>query len=137
MLEGMKASSQSYWTEKIEVVEITEEEHRKTREVTFTEDKVLRNAIVKSSKVVSEGKLLEPEITTGKKVRAKKSDKVEEPVKLVSKKTTRLKMASLEDFFRTESSIGEDDGRPSIPTKETSRNKKTDTVKKVRARRSA
>jgi hypothetical protein len=28
MLEGMKNSSQGYWTEKIEVVEISEEEHR-------------------------------------------------------------------------------------------------------------
>jgi hypothetical protein len=104
MLEGMKASSESYWTEKVEVVEITKEEHFKTHNVTFTEDKVLRNAIVKSGKVVDKGKLLEPEITTGKKVRAKKSDnasvQTEKPVKLEQKKTTSKKTKNnLEDFL--------------------------------------
>jgi hypothetical protein len=79
MLEGMKKSSESYWTKSIEVVEITEEEHRGP--YIFVE---------------------EPERTTKKKVRAKKSDKSEKPVKVEPVKTTtkrKPKMASLENFF--------------------------------------
>ena len=82
MLEGMKKSSESYWTESVVSEEITEEDFLKTREVAF-----------------------EPEITTTKKVRAKKSDKPEKPVELEPEKTTgrkkivKPKMASLENFF--------------------------------------
>lgn len=59
MLEGMKKSSEGYWTESVVSEEITEEDFRKTREVSFEEDKVLRKAIVKSAKVVDKGKLVE------------------------------------------------------------------------------
>lgn len=82
MLEGMKKSSESYWTKSIEVVEITEEEHRGP--YIFVE---------------------EPEHTkaptaTKKKVRAKKSDKSEKPVKLEQKKKTPKKpKGDLEDFL--------------------------------------
>ena len=62
-LAGMKRSSEGYWTEKLEVVEITEEEHRSP--YIFVEEK-----------------------TTEKKVRAKKHDKVEKPKKLEPESTT-------------------------------------------------
>lgn len=83
MLEGMMQSSQSYWTESVVSEEITEEDFLKTREVTFTEDKVLRKAIVKSGKVVDKGKLVEP-------------------VKPTGKKKGIPKMASLENFFEND-----------------------------------
>jgi hypothetical protein len=85
MLEGMKKSSEGYWTESVVSEEITEEEFLKTREVTMEEDKVLRKAIVKSGKVVDKGIL------------------VKKPVEKIpqEKKTKKLKMASLEDFFES------------------------------------
>lgn len=78
LLEGLKKNSQGYWTEKIEVVEITEEEYEKRNEVVF-----------------------EPEITTKTKVGTRKSDKPEKPVKLEPKKATKgiPQFSSLEDFF--------------------------------------
>jgi hypothetical protein len=42
MLEGMKASSSGYWTEKIEVVDITEEEHRAAWATEFEPEKKRR-----------------------------------------------------------------------------------------------
>ena len=38
MLEGLKKNSQSYWTDKIEVVEITAEEYERLNEVVFDEE---------------------------------------------------------------------------------------------------
>jgi hypothetical protein len=105
MLEGMKKSSESYWTEKVVSEEINQEDFKKTREVTFEEDKVLRKATVKSGKVVDKGKLLEPEKATEKKVRTKRNDKVSEPVELEPVKATttktkrKPKLSNLEDFF--------------------------------------
>ena len=90
MLEGMKKSSESYWTESVVSEEITEEDFRKTREVAFEkeptvrkepkvrEDKVLRKAVVKSAKVVDKGKLVEKK----------------------TKKTPKL--SSLENFFQND-----------------------------------
>ena len=78
MLEGMKKSSEGYWTESVVSEEINEEDFRKTREVTMAEDKVLRKAVVKSAKVVDQGKLAEP------------------------KPKRKPKLSSLEDFFGNE-----------------------------------
>ena len=89
MMPGMKAASEGYWTESVEVTEITEEEHREANHCIFEDepktkrkpvskktDEVLRKAIVKSGKIVDKGKL------------------VEKPVR---KKIPKL--SSLEDFF--------------------------------------
>ena len=69
-LESMKKASDGYWTESITSEEITESDHiifwsvgleddpKPKRNVTKTEDKILRNAVKKSGKVVSEGKFV-------------------------------------------------------------------------------
>jgi hypothetical protein len=91
MLEGMMQSSRSYWTESVTSEEINEEDFRKTREVTFEEDKVLRKAIVKSGKVVDKGKLLAP-----------KGKLIEKPVEKNSvAKKNNPKFSSLENFFES------------------------------------
>ena len=42
MLEGMKKSSEGYWTESVVSEEITEEDFRKTREVSFEKEPKVR-----------------------------------------------------------------------------------------------
>lgn len=89
-LEGMKKSAEGYWTDKIEVSQITSEDYQK--------------AWWSETEFASE---------------------------TPQKKNKKLpKFANLEDFF------GEDNGTGhSVPPKEKGRNKKADTVKKVRARK--
>lgn len=70
MLEGMKRSSESYWTEKVEAVEISSEEYQKYNQVVFEDDEK-----PKKEKTLEAG----PE---------KKSRKAKTP-----------KFSSLEDFF--------------------------------------
>ena len=103
MLEGLKKNSQSYWTEKIEVADITAEEYEKLNEVVFDEpsiDKVLRGALKRSAKVIHEGELV-PKKATKTKAGTKKSDKPVEVPKLEPKKATKgiPQFSSLEDFF--------------------------------------
>ena len=82
MLEGMKKSSEGYWTESVVSEEITEEDFLKTREVAFEREPTVRKE--------------EP------KKRVKKVLVVEPPEeKIPEKKTRKLKMASLEDFFES------------------------------------
>lgn len=139
MLSGMKQASTCWWTKSIESQEISEKEHIEFNHATFEVDKksdeILRKAIKRSSKVVHPGKL-KSDSATNQTVNKSENDKTKKPTKLDSDSTTtsetkrKPKMASLEDFF------GEEIERPSIPPKKTGRNSKTDTVKKVRARRS-
>ena len=138
MLSGMKQASTCWWTKSIESQEISEKEHIEFNHATFDVDKktdeILRKAVKRSSKVVHPG-ILKSDSATKETVKKSESDKTKKPTKLDSGKTTsakasKLKMASLEDFF------GEEIERPCIPPKKTGRNSKTDTIKKVRARRS-
>ena len=50
LLEGLKKSSQGDWTEKLEVVEITEEEYEKRNEVIFKEEPRLKTTIKTTEK---------------------------------------------------------------------------------------
>ena len=53
MLEGLKKNSQSYWTDKLEVEEITSEEYERLNEVVFDEEpKEAPKKIPKEQKVV-------------------------------------------------------------------------------------
>ena len=82
MLEGTKKSSEGYWTESVVSEEITEEDFLKTREVAFEREPTVRKE--------------EP------KKRVKKVLVVEPPEeKIPEKKTRKLKMANLEDFFES------------------------------------
>jgi hypothetical protein len=93
-LEGMKKSAEGYWTDKIEVSQITSEEYQKAW-------------------------WSETELSLDTKSETPQKAKKKLP-----------KFANLEDFF------GEDNGTGhSVPPKEKGRNKKADTVKKVRARK--
>ena len=70
LLEGLKKNSQGYWTEKLDVVEITAEEYEKLNEVVFED---------------------EPKVKTKNTVKEapKKNPKEKKPVRF----------SSLEDFF--------------------------------------
>lgn len=121
MLSGMKQASTCWWTKSIESQEISEKEHIEFNHATFE---------------------LDPVKTTKPKVNKLENDKPKKPTKLDSDSTTSKgkgltktpKLSSLEAFFGDEDDDTTD--RPSIPTAKKSRNTKTDTVKKVRARRS-
>jgi hypothetical protein len=98
MMPGMKAASEGYWTESVEVTEITEEEHREANHCVFEDepktkrktvdkktDEVLRKAIVKSGKIVDKGKMVPKTVPVPKAVPAPKKNPV--------------KFSSLENFF--------------------------------------
>ena len=72
LLEGLKKNSQGYWTEKLDVVEITTEEYEKLNEVIFEE---------------------EPKVKTTKEAPKKN------PVGAKPIKTKPVRFSSLEDFF--------------------------------------
>ena len=75
LLEGLKKNSQGYWTEKLDVVEITTEEYEKLNEVVFEE---------------------EPKAKTKNTVKEapKKNSVGAKPIK-----TKPVRFSSLEDFF--------------------------------------
>ena len=77
MLEGMKKSSEGYWTESVVSEEINEEDFKKTREVAFETEK-------KVTKVKKVNPVVEP---VEKNPKAKKSN---------------TKFSSLENFFESE-----------------------------------
>ena len=87
MLEGLKKNSQSYWTDKIEVVEISSEEYEKKNEVVFDEE--------------------EPKVKTKNTTKAvpatkeapKKIPKEQKVVGAKPIKTKPLRFSNLEDFF--------------------------------------
>ena len=82
MLEGMKKSSESDWTESITSEEITEEDFLKTREVAFEKEPKVREEPKKRVKKVPVEKPPEKKI---------------EETKVVKKQ--KVTMASLENFF--------------------------------------
>ena len=56
LLEGLKKNSQGYWTEKLDVVEITEEEYEKLNEVIFEEEPKVKTTKETPKKIPKEKK---------------------------------------------------------------------------------